>query len=388
MTVSGCMDAKQATDIKVFVDFNAVMARINMGNKPEKVRLGESSTYDMSDANHALKTSRNLHNARLGQAVSAWDKQVTQNLVRLETSRSTLEDAGVLGLARVRKDADEQRSKKLQSERVKATIEEQLRLGRDEADLISLGGAVATTIRKSDASVTLLRLAAHVEEAFLSDPTAEALPVDIAQIERAKYDSVTARVETLPSGELKIKVTFPGNKRARNARINSEVVRAALLAEADRIEKVYEQGLAGKQFERTTTLSQLRGASDRRLRQRLDIVDSATPIDVSSAVRAQEVGDVIERTLSVTDNALTDVQGRLPKVPRSVNPMDIKRQTGRVYRLDGTVFRERKVREVKDWVLDTTRRNGWRVVFDRSPAELDKTQFVIEQLIKERLLTW
>ena len=382
------MDAKQVTDVKVFVDFNAVLARINMGNKAEIGSLGVSSTFYAANADHALKTSENLHNAQLGQVVAAWDKQVTQNLVRVETSRSILEDAGVLGLTRVRKDADEQRAKKLQSERVKATSEEQLRLGREEADLTSANGDVATTIRKSDGSVTLLRLAAHVEEAFLSDPAAEALPVDIAQIERAKYDSVTARVETLPSGELKIKVTFPGNKRARNARINAEVVRAALLAEADRIEKGTEQLLTGKQFERTTTLNELRVASERRLRQRMDIVDSATPIDVSSAVRAQEVGDVIERTLSVTDNALTDVQGPLPKVPRPDNPVEIKRQPRQVYRLDGTLFRERKAREVKNWVLDTARRNGWRVVFDRSAATLDKTQFVIDELIKERLLTW
>ena len=161
--------------------------------------------------------------------------------------------------------------------------------------------------------------------------------------------------------------------------VEKEIQRLATIRD-DQLSKVVDG--------QTSAMKAVQDTAATRLRQRLDSAESAVPVDVKSAVRQQEVGDVVERILSTADTAMGDVGSSKPVLRHRTSAMTPGQSRKRVFDVSDTGYRQRIRREVADYVQDTARRNGWIAVFDRSSARADKTQFMKAALIRERRFIW
>jgi hypothetical protein len=171
-------------------------------------------------------------------------------------------------------------------------------------------------------------------------------------------------------------------------RSRAEIVRDALEKEIQRLATIRDDQLSKVVEGQTSAMKAVRDTAATRLRQRLDSAESAVPVDVKSAVRQQEVGDVVERILSTADTAMGDVGSSKPVLRHRTSAMTPGQSRKRVFDVSDTGYRQRIRREVADYVQDTARRNGWIAVFDRSSARADKTQFMKAALIRERRFIW
>lgn len=376
LSTAACKPTPDAPGIRVFVDLDSLVKSI----QPESKR---SVTLSLP-ASPVSPIGEPLANF----SPTDWDNRNAALTKDLAVSRVLLEKSGVDGLSRVRKEAETARQTTLNTLRTRIEVEERQQLALDEAEYVTNVQKATFPEYISDGAIGLLQVAIASESSVLADQSVPELPADVAASERVRLSGTTAFVEKAPNGTLKVVVVYPRGAKPTYVRSRAEIVRDALQKEMQRLATIRDDQLSKVVEGQISAMKAVRDTSAARLRQRLDSAESAVPIDVKSAVRQQEVGDVVERILSAADTAMGDVGSSKPVLRHRASAMAPGQSRKRVFDLSDTSYRQRIRREVADFVQDTARRNGWIAVFDRSSANADKTQFMKAALIRERRFIW
>jgi len=376
LSTAACKQTPDAPGIRVFVDLDSLVKSI----QPETKR---SVTLSLS-ASLVTPIGEPLANF----SPTAWDNRTAALTKDLAVSRVLLEKSGVDGLSRVRKEAETARQTTLNTLRTRIEVEERQQLALDEAEFVTNVQKATFPEYISDGAIGLLQVAIASESSVLADQRVPELFADVAASERARLSGTTAFVEKALDGTLKVVVVYPRGAKPTHVRSRAEIVRDALQKEMQRLATIRDDQLSKVVEGQTSAMKAVQGTAATRLRQRLDSAESAVPVDVKSAVRQQEVGDVVERILSTADTAMGDVGSSKPVLRHRASAMTPGQSRKRVFDLSDASYRQRIRREVADFVQDTARRNGWIAVFDRSSANTDKTQFMKAALIRERRFIW
>ena len=376
LSTAACKPTPDALGIRVFVDLDSLVKSI----QPESKR---SVTLSLPGS-PVSPTGEPLANF----SPTEWDNRTAALTKDLAVSRVLLEKSGVDGLSRVRKEAETARQTTLNTLRTRIEVEERQQLALDEAEYVTNVQKATFPEYISDGAISLLEVAIASESSVLADQRVPELSADVFASERARLSGTTAFVEKGPNGTLKVVVVYPRGVRPIHVRSRAEIVRDALQKEMQRLATFRDDQLSKVVEGQISAMKAVRDTSAARLRQRLDSAESAVPVDVKSAVRQQEVGDVVERILSAADTAMGDVGSSKPVLRHRASAMAPGQSRKRVFDLSDTSYRQRIRREVADFVQDTARRNGWIAVFDRSSANADKTQFMKAALIRERRFIW
>ncbi len=376
LSAAACKSTPDASGIRVFVDLDSLLSTLQPAvNRSVTLSLPPSGKVKHEDTLSAISST-------------SWDNRTSALAKELAASRVILEKSGVDGLSRVRQEAETARQTTLQTLRTRIEVEERQQLALEEAAFVTKAQTTTIPAYISDGAIGLLQVAIASETAVLADQTVPELPADVAASERKRFQGTTAHVEKAPDGTLKVIVVYPKGEKPTYLRSRAEIVRDALQKEMQRLATIRDDQLSKVVEGQTSAMNAVRETAATRLRQRLDSAESAVPVDVKSAVRQQEVGDVVERILSSADTAMGDVGSSKPVLRHRTSAMAPGQSRKRVFDLSDTTYRQRVRREVADFVQDTARRNGWIAVFDRSSANADKTQFMKAALIRERRFIW
>ena len=376
LSTAACKPTPDASGIRVFVDLESLLTTVQpAGNRSVTLNLPAPVTVKNQEALSAFSSA-------------SWDNRASALAKDLAVSRVILEKSGVDGLSRVRQEAETARQTTLNTLRTRIEVEERQQLALEEAAFVTNAQTMTFPAYISDGAIGLLQVAIASEASVLADQTVPELPADVAASERNRFQGTTAHVEKAPDGTLKIVVVYPRGEKPTFVRSRAEIVRDALQKEMQRLATIRDDQLSKVVEGQTSAMKAVRDTAATRLRQRLDSAESAVPVDVKSAVRQQEVGDVVERILSSADTAMGDVGSSKPVLRHRTSAMAPGQSRKRVFDLSDIGYRQRIRREVADFVQDTARRNGWIAVFDRSSASADKTQFMRAALIRERRFIW
>lgn len=376
LSSAACKPTPDASGIRVFVDLESLLTTVQpAGNRSVTLSLPAPSMAKTGEALFPFSSTN-------------WDNRTAALTNDLAVSRVVLEKSGVDGLSRVRQEAETARQTTLNTLRTRIEVEERQQLALEEAAFVTNAQTTTFPAYISDGAIGLLQVAIASEVSVLADQTVPELPLDVAASERKRFQGTTAHVEKAPDGTLKVVVVYPKGEKPTYVRSRAEIVRDALQKEMQRLATIRDDQLSKVVEGQTSAMKAVRDTAATRLRQRLDSAESAVPVDVKSAVRQQEVGDVVERILSSADTAMGDVGSSKPVLRHRASAMAPGQSRKRVFDLSDTGYRQRIRREVADFVQDTARRNGWIAVFDRSSANADKTQFMKAALIRERRFIW
>lgn len=376
LSTAACKPTPDASGIRVFVDLESLLTTVQpAGNRSVTLSLRASSVVKPGEPLYAFSST-------------SWDNRASALAKDLAVSRVILEKSGVDGLSRVRQEAETARQTTLNTLRTRIEVEERQQLALEEAAFVTNAQTTSFPAYISDGAIGLLQVAIASESAVLADQLVPELPADVAASERRRFQGTTAHVEKAPDGTLKVVVVYPKGEKPTFVRSRAEIVRDALQKEMQRLATIRDDQLSKVVEGQTSAMNAVRDTAATRLRQRLDSAESAVPVDVKSAVRQQEVGDVVERILSSADTAMGDVGSSKPVLRHRTSAMAPGQSRKRVFDLSDIGYRQRIRREVADFVQDTARRNGWIAVFDRSSANADKTQYMKAALIRERRFIW
>ena len=376
LSTAACKPTPDASGIRVFVDLERLLTTVQpAGNRSVTLSLPASSVVKPGEPLYAFSST-------------SWDNRASALAKDLAVSRVILEKSGVDGLSRVRQEAETARQTTLNTLRTRIEVEERQQLALEEAAFVTNAQTTTFPAYISDGAIGLLQVAIASESAVLADQLVPELPADVAASERRRFQGTTAHVEKAPDGTLKVVVVYPKGEKPTFVRSRAEIVRDALQKEMQRLATIRDDQLSKVVEGQTSAMKAVRDTAATRLRQRLDSAESAVPVDVKSAVRQQEVGDVVERILSSADTAMGDVGSSKPVLRHRTSAMAPGQSRKRVFDLSDIGYRQRIRREVADFVQYTARRNGWIAVFDRSSANADKTQFMKAALIRERRFIW
>lgn len=376
LSTAACKPTPDASGIRVFVDLESLLTTVQpAGNRSVTLSLRASSVAKPGEPLYAFSST-------------SWDNRASALAKDLAVSRVILEKSGVDGLSRVRQEAETARQTTLNTLRTRIEVEERQQLALEEAAFVTNAQTTTFPAYISDGAIGLLQVAIASESAVLADQLVPELPADVAASERRRFQGTTAHVEKAPDGTLKVVVVYPKGEKPTFVRSRAEIVRDALQKEMQRLATIRDDQLSKVVEGQTSAMNAVRDTAATRLRQRLDSAESAVPVDVKSAVRQQEVGDVVERILSSADTAMGDVGSSKPVLRHRTSAMAPGQSRKRVFDLSDIGYRQRIRREVADFVQDTARRNGWIAVFDRSSANADKTQYMKAALIRERRFIW
>lgn len=376
LSTAACKQTPDATGIRVFVDLDSLLSTVQpVTRRTVTLSLPAQAFFPPADPVSEF-------------TAEAWDNHAKTLTKDLTESRVVLEQSGVAGLRRVRQETETARQTTLNTLRTRIEVEERQQLALEEAEFVTKAQKAIIPDYISDGAIGLLQVAMASEAAVLADQTVPELPADVAASERARFVGTTAHIEKSTDGTLKVVVTYPRGQRPIYVRSRAEIVRDALQKEIQRLATIRDDQLSKVVEGQTSAMKAVQDTAATRLRQRLDSAESAVPVDVKSAVRQQEVGDVVERILSTADTAMGDVGSSKPVLRHRTSAMTPGQSRKRVFDLSDTGYRQRIRREVADYVQDTARRNGWIAVFDRSSARADKTQFMKAALIRERRFIW
>lgn len=376
LSAAACKPTPDASGIRVFVDLDSLLTAVSpAGNRSVTLSLPSPATVKPGEPLSAFSST-------------SWDNRSSTLANDLAVSRVILEKSGVDGLSRVRQEAETARQTTLNTLRTRIEVEERQQLALEEAAFVTNAQTTTLPTYISDGAIGLLQVAIASETSVLADQTVPELPLDVATSERKRLQGTTAHVEKAVDGTLKVVVVYPNGQKPTYVRSRAEIVRDALQKELQRLATIRDDQLSKVVEGQTSAMKAVRDTAASRLRQRLDSAESAVPVDVKSAVRQQEVGDVVERILSSADTAMGDVGSSKPVLRHRTSAMAPGQSRKRVFDLSDTGYRQRIRREVADFVQDTARRNGWIAVFDRSSANADKTQFMKAALIRERRFIW
>ena len=376
LPTAACKPTPDASGIRVFVDLESLLTTVQpAGNRSVRLSLRASSVVKPGEPVYAFSST-------------SWDNRASALAKDLAVSRVILEKSGVDGLSRVRQEAETARQTTLNTLRTRIEVEERQQLALEEAAFVTNAQTTTFPAYISDGAIGLLQVAIASESAVLADQLVPELPADVAASERRRFQGTTAHVEKASDGTLKVVVVYPKGEKPTFVRSRAEIVRDALQKEMQRLATIRDDQLSKVVEGQTSAMNAVRDTAATRLRQRLDSAESAVPVDVKSAVRQQEVGDVVERILSSADTAMGDVGSSKPVLRHRTSAMAPGQSRKRVFDLSDIGYRQRIRREVADFVQDTARRNGWIAVFDRSSASADKTQFMRAALIRERRFIW
>lgn len=376
LTAAACTKTPDANGIRVFVDLDSVLASV----QPATTR---AVTLTMP---HHGRIKTGSQGADF--TPTEWDNRAKTLADDLAKERVILEKSGVDGLGRVRQEAETARQTSLNTLRTRIEVEERQQLALEEAEFVTKSQKMVFPEYISDGAIGLLQIAIASENSVLADQAVPELPADVSLAERARLAGTTAHVEKAIDGKLKVVVTYPRSEKPMFVRSRAEIVRDALQKELQRLATIRDEQLSKVVEGQNSAMKAVRETAAARLRQRLDSAESAVPVDVKSAVRQQEVGDVVERILSAADTAMGDVGSSKPGLRHRTSAMAPGQSRKMVFDLSDTNYRQRIRREVTDFVQDTARRNGWIAVFDRSSARADKTQFMKAALVRERRFIW
>lgn len=376
LSTAACQSTPDASGIRVFVDLDSLVTTVQPTNK-RAVTLSFPAEQRISAGE-----------PRADFSPTDWDNRTSALNKDLEVSRVLLEKSGVDGLRRVRQEAETARETTLNTLRTRIEVEERQQLALEEAEYVTNVQKATFPEYISDGAIGLLQVAIASESAVLADQSVPELPADVAAAEKLRLGGTTAHIEKAPDGTLKVVVIYPRGAKPTYVRSRAEIVRDALQKEMQRLATIRDDQLSKVVEGQISAMKAVRDTAATRLRQRLDSAESAVPVDVKSAVRQQEVGDVVERILSAADTAMGDVGSSKPVLRHRASAMAPGQSRKRVFDLSDTSYRQRVRREVTDFVQDTARRNGWIAVFDRSSANADKTQFMKAALIRERRFIW
>lgn len=376
LSTAACKQTPDAPGIRVFVDLDSLLATIQPANK-RAITLSFPSEHQISAGE-----------PRSDFSPTDWDNRTSTLTKDLKVSHLLLEKSGVDGLRRVRQETETARQTTLNTLRTRIEVEERQQLALEEANFVTNAQKATFPEYISDGAIGLLQVAIASEAAVLADQTVPELPADVAASERARFAGTTAHIEKSSDGTLKVVVSYPRGERPIYVRSRAEIVRDALQKEIQRLATIRDDQLSKVVEGQTSAMKAVQDTAATRLRQRLDSAESAVPVDVKSAVRQQEVGDVVERILSAADTAMGDVGSSKPVLRHRASAMTPGQSRKRVFDLSDTGYRQRIRREVADYVQDTARRNGWIAVFDRSSARADKTLFMKAALVRERRFIW
>ena len=376
LSTAACKPTPDASGIRVFVDLESLLTTVQpAGNRSVTLSLRASSVAKPGEPLYAFSST-------------SWDNRASALAKDLAVSRVILEKSGVDGLSRVRQEAETARQTTLNTLRTRIEVEERQQLALEEAAFVTNAQTMTFPAYISDGAIGLLQVAIASEASVLADQTVPELPADLAASERKRFQGTTAHVEKASDGTLKVVVVYPKGEKPTFVRSRAEIVRDALQKEMQRLATIRDDQLSKVVEGQTSAMNAVRDTAATRLRQRLDSAESAVPVDVKSAVRQQEVGDVVERILSSADTAMGDVGSSKPVLRHRTSAMAPGQSRKRVFDLSDIGYRQRIRREVADFVQDTARRNGWIAVFDRSSANADKTQYMKAALIRERRFIW
>jgi hypothetical protein len=376
LSTAACKQTPDAPGIRVFVDLDSLLSTIQpVTRRAVNLSLPSQGPLPSADTVSVFTTE-------------SWDNRVNALTNDLAESRVVLEQSGVAGLRRVRQETETARQTTLNTLRTRIEVEERQQLALEEAEFVEKAQKTTFLEYISDGAIGLLQVAIASEAAVLADQTVPELPAEVAASERARFSGTTAHIEKAPDGTLKVVVTYPRRERPIYVRSRAEIVRDALQKEIQRLATIRDDQLSKVVDGQTSAMKAVQDTAAIRLRQRLDSAESAVPVDVKSAVRQQEVGDVVERILSAADTAMGDVGSSKPVLRHRASAMTPGQSRQRVLDLSDTSYRQRIRREVADFVQDTARRNGWIAVFDRSSARADKTLFMKAALVRERRFIW
>lgn len=376
LSTAACKPTPDASGIRVFVDLESLLTTVQpAGNRSVTLSLRASSVAKPGEPLYAFSST-------------SWDNRASALAKDLAVSRVILEKSGVDGLSRVRQEAETARQTTLNTLRTRIEVEERQQLALEEAAFVTNAQTTTFPAYISDGAIGLLQVAIASESAVLADQLVPELPADVAASERRRFQGTTAHVEKASDGTLKVVVVYPKGEKPTFVRSRAEIVRDALQKEMQRLATIRDDQLSKVVEGQTSAMNAVRDTAATRLRQRLDSAESAVPVDVKSAVRQQEVGDVVERILSSADTAMGDVGSSKPVLRHRTSAMAPGQSRKRVFDLSDIGYRQRIRREVADFVQDTARRNGWIAVFDRSSANADKTQYMKAALIRERRFIW
>ncbi|MEY3601475.1 MAG: hypothetical protein RL169_719 [Armatimonadota bacterium] len=376
LSTAACKPTPDASGIRVFVDLESLLTTVQpAGNRSVTLSLPAPSVVKPGEPLSAFSST-------------SWDNRASALAKDLAVSRVILEKSGVDGLSRVRQEAETARQTTLNTLRTRIEVEERQQLALEEAAFVTNAQTTTFPAYISDGAIGLLQVAIASESAVLADQLVPELPANVAASERKRFQGTTAHVEKAPDGTLKVVVVYPKGEKPTFVRSRAEIVRDALQKEMQRLATIRDDQLSKVVEGQTSAMNAVRDTAATRLRQRLDSAESAVPVDVKSAVRQQEVGDVVERILSSADTAMGDVGSSKPVLRHRASAMAPGQSRKRVFDLSDIGYRQRIRREVADFVQDTARRNGWIAVFDRSSASADKTQFMKAALIRERRFIW
>ena len=376
LSTAACKQTPDAPSIRVFVDLDSLLATIQPVTR-RSVNLNVPSQQSFAIGDTASEFT-----------AAAWDNRAVALTNNLTEARVVLEQSGVAGLRRVRQETEAARQTTLNTLRTRIEVEERQQLALEEANFVTNAQKATFPEYISDGAIGLLQVAIASEAAVLADQTVPELPADVAASERARFAGTTAHIEKSSDGTLKVVVSYPRGERPIYVRSRAEIVRDALQKEIQRLATIRDDQLSKVVEGQTSAMKAVQDTAATRLRQRLDSAESAVPVDVKSAVRQQEVGDVVERILSAADTAMGDVGSSKPVLRHRASAMTPGQSRKRVFDLSDTGYRQRIRREVADYVQDTARRNGWIAVFDRSSARADKTLFMKAALVRERRFIW
>ena len=376
LSTAACKQTPDAPSIRVFVDLDSLLATIQPVTR-RSVNLNVPSQQSFAIGDTASEFT-----------AAAWDNRAVALTNNLAEARVVLEQSGVAGLRRVRQETETARQTTLNTLRTRIEVEERQQLALEEANFVTNAQKATFPEYISDGAIGLLQVAIASEAAVLADQTVPELPADVAASERARFAGTTAHIEKSSDGTLKVVVSYPRGERPIYVRSRAEIVRDALQKEIQRLATIRDDQLSKVVEGQTSAMKAVQDTAATRLRQRLDSAESAVPVDVKSAVRQQEVGDVVERILSAADTAMGDVGSSKPVLRHRASAMTPGQSRKRVFDLSDTGYRQRIRREVADYVQDTARRNGWIAVFDRSSARADKTLFMKAALVRERRFIW
>lgn len=376
LATAACKPTPDASGIRVFVDLEALLTSAQpVGNRTVTLSLSAPRTVNLGEPMSAFSST-------------SWDNRAAALAKDLAVSRVILEKSGVDGLSRVRQEADTARQTTLNTLRTRIEVEERQQLALEEAAFVTKSQTTTHPTYTSDGAIGLLQVAIASETAVLADQSVPELPAELVASERKRFQGTTAHVEKTSEGTLKVVVDYPKGQKPTYVRSRAEIVRDALQKEMQRLATIRDDQLSKVVEGQTSAMNAVRETAAARLRQRLDSAESAVPVDVKSAVRQQEVGDVVERILSSADTAMGDVSSSKPVLRHRTSAMAPGQSRKQVFDLSDIGYRQRIRREVADFVQDTARRNGWIAVFDRSSANADKTQFMKAALIRERRFIW
>ena len=376
LSTAACKQTPDAPSIRVFVDLDSLLATIQpVTRRSVNLNVPSQQSFPIGDTASEF-------------TAAAWDNRAVALTNNLAEARVVLEQSGVAGLRRVRQETESARQTTLNTLRTRIEVEERQQLALEEANFVTNAQKATFPEYISDGAIGLLQVAIASEAAVLADQTVPELPADVAASERARFAGTTAHIEKSSDGTLKVVVSYPRGERPIYVRSRAEIVRDALQKEIQRLATIRDDQLSKVVEGQTSAMKAVQDTAATRLRQRLDSAESAVPVDVKSAVRQQEVGDVVERILSAADTAMGDVGSSKPVLRHRASAMTPGQSRKRVFDLSDTGYRQRIRREVADYVQDTARRNGWIAVFDRSSARADKTLFMKAALVRERRFIW